>query len=651
MKERVILFLLWLFPLMSNAQLTDTGLETLMESSVENSDQDEIVQQLSQLRLHPLNINTAGMEELSVPGLFKLPQAEEIVQRKKLYGPFIAFEELQSIEGLTMQDLYRLKNYIVVRPAVNSNEWKPGKILTSGKHILLFRSKINTGTTKNNTYQGDAFSQSFSWRYSKSSLIDVGINGDKDPGEAYLRNSGIRVLDSWNYHLFLRPGGHIKSIAIGDYQVNCGQGLVAWSGFAGSKGPDVINVRKISETIKPYASFGEYINYRGAAVSLTFNRCLASVWFSNKMHDSDIEGNYFRTISASGLHRTTSEIENRGNLKRTIFGLNIKYKGKLWTHEFTFQQYHYNAKKITDKIPYKVFESEGAVFYNAGYGYYGIFRNFSIAGEIAADHSRKTALVNSLLYTPHSRITISVVTRLLPPGYASLSADPFRENSRPENETGHYTGILWQFTQKLKCSAYVDYFSFPWLKYGVNFPSSGKDWLVQLNYTPSRNSELYIRLRKKKVQEQVNNLKADLTETGKLNLRADAKLKLNRNLFFQSRVEWVNVRISEEVLSEGWLLFNELDLKPMGKPWSITLRSTAFSTANYLSRVYAYEQDLPGSYSMPAYYGSGTSFYVLFRIKLLKGLDAWFRLGTESALNYESVRLWSPGIQLRWIFD
>ena len=55
----------------------------------------------------------------------------------------------------------------------------------------------------------------------------------------------------------------------------------------------------------------------------------------------------------------------------------------------------------------------------------------------------------------------------------------------------------------------------------------------------------------------------------------------------------------------GLLSYLEGGWKP--QDWTAWLRLTAFATAGWQSRIYAYERDAPGNYSAPAYYGTGFS--------------------------------------------
>ncbi|MBL0098105.1 MAG: hypothetical protein IPP46_17630 [Bacteroidetes bacterium] len=67
----------------------------------------------------------------------------------------------------------------------------------------------------------------------------------------------------------------------------------------------------------------------------------------------------------------------------------------------------------------------------------------------------------------------------------------------------------------------------------------------------------------------------------------------------------------------------------MGKSYSFSLRWSVFSTESYDSRIYTYEQDMAGAFSLPAYSGKGYRYYLITRYRLMKGLDIWLRYSTS----------------------
>jgi hypothetical protein len=61
--------------------------------------------------------------------------------------------------------------------------------------------------------------------------------------------------------------------------------------------------------------------------------------------------------------------------------------------------------------------------------------------------------------------------------YQALYADAFTENSSPTNENGMYIGLNLQPTNGLQAGLYLDMYKFPWLRYQVDGPGWGREYL------------------------------------------------------------------------------------------------------------------------------------------------------------------------------
>ncbi|MBK6540503.1 MAG: hypothetical protein IPG10_04295 [Flavobacteriales bacterium] len=59
----------------------------------------------------------------------------------------------------------------------------------------------------------------------------------------------------------------------------------------------------------------------------------------------------------------------------------------------------------------------------------------------------------------------------------------------------------------------------------------------------------------------------------------------------------------------------------------LTLRAALFDTDSYDARLYAYENDLIGVFSIPPYYGRGMRWYAMVRLTPLRRVDVWVRYG------------------------
>lgn len=66
-------------------------------------------------------------------------------------------------------------------------------------------------------------------------------------------------------------------------------------------------------------------------------------------------------------------------------------------------------------------------------------------------------------------------------------------------------------------------------------------------------------------------------------------------------------------------------------------RIAFFSTDDYDSRIYAYENDVLYAVSLPAYYGKGFRTYLIARYGINRNLDLWLRFARTQLNNATSI--------------
>src|SRR5690606_27719461 len=88
-------------------------------------------------------------------------------------------------------------------------------------------------------------------------------------------------------HFTLYDKGKLKTLALGDYQLSFGQGLVSASAFGVGKGGETITtVRRSDLGIRPYTSTLENTFFRGAAATYSLTSTLnLTGFFSHKKVD------------------------------------------------------------------------------------------------------------------------------------------------------------------------------------------------------------------------------------------------------------------------------------------------------------------------------------------------------------------------------
>ena len=87
--------------------------------------------------------------------------------------------------------------------------------------------------------------------------------------------------------------------------------------------------------------------------------------------------------------------------------------------------------------------------------------------------------------------------------YQSKYGKAFGENTRNNNETGLYAGFECKPLKYTVLSVYIDVFSFPWVTYMADMPSSGRDFLAQLTVNPSNHLAMYLQYRNKNKEQNV----------------------------------------------------------------------------------------------------------------------------------------------------
>jgi hypothetical protein len=90
---------------------------------------------------------------------------------------------------------------------------------------------------------------------------------DKDAGEQFFKGAQKYGFDFYSFHLFARKLGSIQALALGDFTVNMGQGLIQWQSLAFRKSVDILGIKRQSPVLRPYNSAGEFSFHRGAGIT------------------------------------------------------------------------------------------------------------------------------------------------------------------------------------------------------------------------------------------------------------------------------------------------------------------------------------------------------------------------------------------------
>jgi hypothetical protein len=252
------------------------------------------------------------------------------------------------------------------------------------------------------------------------------------------------------------------------------------------------------------------------------------------------------------------------------------------------------------------------------------------------------AFVNGVLISLDPRLSFTVMHRYYQRNFQNLLSNGFAESSTAANEKGVYIGLVAKPTNRTTITGYYDRFEFPWLKYQVNAPSYGNDYMAQFNYTPSKKIDMYVRIRTRDKQKNTSDAAVIdyLVPVKQSNYRFNISYTITPSIKLKNRIELIDYKLDNNKTQKGYLVYQDIVYSKLGKPLSVTLRYALFQTDSYDARIYAYENDVPGSYSIPAYYNRGSRFYIMLDYNLTKRIELWFRY---SQTVYDNKQIISEG--------
>lgn len=604
------------------------------------TEDDAWLQDMEQFRKNPLNINIAETEELKQLRILTDLQIASLISYRNLFGKFISIYELQAVPAWDVATIKKILPFIIAASPLSLKD-EAGKRFRDGEHSFLLRisqvlerSRGFDKSASGTKYLGSPQRVFFRHRYNYKNLLQFGFAGDKDAGEQFFKGKQNKGFDFYSFHLFARKIGVIQSLALGDFTVNMGQGLIHWQSLAFKKSVDVMGVKRQSAVLRPYSSAGEFYFHRGAGITIKKGKMEATAFGSvrklsaNFVADTVNNEDFISSFLTSGYHRTESELADRNKLTQSTFGGNIAFKNSRWHIGVNGVYYRFSSPVQKRDEPYNLYAVSGDSWYNFSIDYSYTYKNLHFFGEAAADKNFDKAVINGLLLSVDPKVDISVVQRTIASGYQAINGNAFTENTYPTNETGFYIGAAIRPATGWRIDAYADVFKFPWLKYLVDAPSSGKDFLTQVTYTPNKQTEIYSRFRyeSKQANQSGNSTVTNfLVFLPRQNWRTQVSFKPNQFLTVRSRAEMLWYDKKGNNSERGFLGFVDVGYKPMLKPFSGILRLQYFETDGYNSRLYAYENDVLYSYSIPAFFDKGFRYYLNLNYDLTRKLTLWLR--------------------------
>ncbi|MDA3953734.1 MAG: helix-hairpin-helix domain-containing protein [Bacteroidales bacterium] len=638
-------------------------LENLIENLASNLDEDidytSLYDDLNFYLNEPLNLNNATIEDLEKLQILNHFQIKSLLDYINKKGKMLSIFELQLVYGFSQQDIQNVLPFITVTDIKSDEYFKLRNALKYGNNQLFLRSQkvledqVGYGSISdsallanpNSRYLGNSYKFYTKYKYNYKNKIYFGFTAEKDPGEEFFTGNNKSGFDYYSGHLQINNIGIIKTLSLGDYQAKFGQGLVLWSEYGFGKTPAVLNIRKKAQGLKKYSSTSENIFMRGVGTTIALKDLELTVFYSQKNIDANISDSLNNAISdvsslqISGIHSIPSEIIDEDAIGEQIIGGNITYNHSNFKVGITALNYQYTANLQKNITPENQFDFRGDQNSNLSIDYQFSFLNFNFFGEEAISESGGKAFLNGMLINLAPQISLSALHRHYDKDYQTNFGNAFAESSGNSNESGLYFGIVVHPIKHWKITGYFDNYKFQWIKFGIDAPSSGNDWFMQVDYNPLRTLSMYFKI--KNEVKQVNQYSTSgidkLVNKGNFKIRFHLNSRINEQLTLKNRIETSKFSEENEKADYGYLVYQDIFYVFKKAPLSFNVRFAIFDTDSYHSRIYAYESDILYAFSIPAYYSKGTRTYLNLKYSISDFMDIWLRYAQTYYSNIDVI--------------
>jgi len=683
-KSSLFLFFTILLALTAEAQTpkrpeidVDYFIQNLFNQQDEDADYESFYEAMLQLYAHPLDLNRADKQDLQNLFILTEYQINSFLKYKAKNGRLLTLYELQSIEGFDRATFQKLLPFVEVRDAGTASDASSifKRMMTIDDNRFLMLRYARTLETKRgympetrNGYLGTPNQMYARFLSRNTKDFSYGFTLEQDAGEKLHWNPSKRYMgiDFFSYHLTLYNRGKWKTLSFGDYQLQVGQGLLLTGGFQVGKGAEpTATIRRNTLGILPYTSLLETRFFRGVAATYELSTQVdVTGFYSDRYIDAGIRENrravtntntqddslatltddelqnldevsdFSATIRQFGLHRTASELAAYKTLREQVVGTNINYRSKdnRFLAGATAINTRYGIPLQREPADYNQFEFQGNNNFIIGADYAWSVQNTSFFGEIGRSQSGGVGFIQGLASSLSKTVEFAAFYRSYQRNFHSQYGRAIGENSRNINEEGVYMGLKYSPNRKWQLAAYYDQFRFPWLRFRVDAPTAGDEWLFRATYKPSRPVAIYLQVREESKPRNLadNTTKIDYpAPTTRRNYMVNVDYKASDKIHLKSRVQWsdftqLDLDTRKTKTTFGYAVMQDVTWDITYK-FEIATRFANFETDDFDNRQFAYEKDVLYAFAIPAYYGKGWRNYYVIRWKITPKIDFWFK--------------------------
>ena len=639
-----------------NADVDDRILENIesiieekMEYAGDEADFSEELRELLRQGNGKININSVSAEIAVLKLQLSDYQYYQLQKYIDTYGEIVSVYELQAVEGFDKTLVDRIAPMIEVGA---SKRTKPfAHFFRNGRHEILLRygqileKQDGYAATKENGYLGSPARLAFKYTFESNNIFSLGLSGEKDAGEQFFKGTQKQGFDFYSFHVEVKNIKLLRKVVIGDYRLNFGQGVVIGSGLSGAKGGGAGSCRKFTTGIRAVTPMNEGEFFRGAAAEIGNAEYNGTLFYSHSFYDGKLTHNgsdgellFDGSLNNTGYHRTANEVAKKNALMKRMYGFHFQLNKRIFRLGVQGVRTDFNHEIIASETPYQKYRFSGKGNSNLSIDYQLIMKRHLLYGEIGADKNFRIGLLQGATFNIDPRVKMSAIFRYYDRKYIALNSNAFGDDSQNQNETGIYVVTDIVLGRRIEMSISGDFHRHQWLRYGVDAPVTGCDFICKTDISPTRNMKINLRYDyRHKTGSAGGEYMNGIENRHRHRFRATFTYAPYNFLKLKTEAGFLaNARSSDKKIKSGVLLLQDVDINFEKAGVGIKARLAYFDTDSYDERIYAYESDLLYSFTINPHFDTGIRGYLMIKYGH-KWFDIWVRVARTFYTNRESI--------------
>ncbi|MBQ2508773.1 MAG: general secretion pathway protein GspK [Bacteroidales bacterium] len=626
-----------------------------------STNSDELEELLTQLLENPINLNDTASDRILLLPFVSALQWDIVKAYILQHGQMLSIYEMYLLNGFDAATLARLRPFVCVMPVENKRPLRLHDVLQEGKGSLVTGVRCSFPMAegyRDSTYRGSPLRAYFRYQFNYRDRIQLQLSGDKDPGEQFLYGAQPDGFDHYSYHLLVNDWGPVKRMVAGRYNLQFGQGLTLWNGFA-PWSSDASSEWRYGQGVKGAGAMSEYGYFNGVAVDLAMGGGWELIpFYSYVRRDAtapkkalDTTGVYqwVQSIYTDGYHRSELEAGKKNLLTEQLAGGRIQWKNPRLTVGATAYGLWFDKPIKPQRYVYNYNAFRGSRGVAAGVDASYRYRTVQLFGELSYARALDTvwegvpwAGMAGAIFDMDADNRLAITLRNYSPVYQNLYASANGRNSHNQNERG--LRMCWnsRWPLNIHTTMTADFYYFPEMKYRIYAPSNGRDFSVKAYRNMGRRHRIDLQYsnRMGKRNATVDDAKAYVQESTVLQRwSATWDWKASDELRLTTHAKAARFGCDLHETQWGWAVAQDVEYKPLWDRLPITWvgRVSLFDAGGYDARLYLAERGLQFEGGSMMMYGKGCRCYLTLHYEGNERIGGGLRVGWTHYSDRENI--------------